>query len=250
MTSTEPERAETPDTGADREQDPAVEDLVLQIEQAYTHPTATARYLAHFLETAKNRDDSIIYDADPATPATVQQVIAGLRALNLTHVACLYPVEHDYYHWTLARRMCRLNAPTRAHLCKSIIMENTRCPHNSIDDPAFSKYYCVIVQYTAKLNTQKLFNFGRDLKQRSISKKNYNFRLVDPEISEQLTGYGTGGVSPFGMKSNVPIILAEAITKLDPPVFWLGAGHIDWKVAVPASDFVATTGCYVTDLES
>ncbi|KNE65739.1 rho guanine nucleotide exchange factor [Allomyces macrogynus ATCC 38327] len=169
------------------------------------------------------------------TPATVKQVIAGLRALNLTHVARLYPVEHDYYHWTLARRMCRLNAPTRAHLCKSIIMENTRCPHNSIDDPAFSKYYCVIVQYTAKLNTQKLFNFGRDLKQRTISKKNYNFRLVDPEISEQLTGYGTGGVSPFGN---------------EPPVFWLGAGHIDWKVAVSTADFVEATGCYVTDLES
>jgi len=49
-------------------------------------------------------------------------------------------------------------------------------------DPLNSKYYAVCVQYTSKLNTQKLMNFVRSLKNKTISKKHYNFRLASPEV--------------------------------------------------------------------
>lgn len=35
-------------------------------------------------------------------------------------------------------------------LCKSIIVENTECISTNCDNPANSKYYCIIIQYTTR----------------------------------------------------------------------------------------------------
>ncbi len=54
----------------------------------------------------------------------------------------------NYYDESLEFRMGILNAASTHHLCKSMIMENTRA-HPSTDgwkDPNNSKYYIVIVQ--------------------------------------------------------------------------------------------------------
>lgn len=57
----------------------------------------------------------------------------------------------------------RVNAPSKEHMCKSVILENTRCTHEDISgmfdtfcffniltlmklDPLYSRYYCVITQ--------------------------------------------------------------------------------------------------------
>lgn len=61
----------------------------------------------------------------------------------------------------------RVNAPSKEHMCKSVVMENTRCTHEDISgiywvwckqrvnelnpsvyeiDPNYSRYYCVITQ--------------------------------------------------------------------------------------------------------
>ncbi|KAG0191650.1 hypothetical protein DFQ28_011332 [Apophysomyces sp. BC1034] len=116
-------------------------------------------------------------------------------------------------------------------------------------DPLYSRYYCVITQYVKPVNITKLINFARELKNKEISKKYYNFRLADPEVSLSLTGYKKGGVCPVGMIQPVPVILAESITKLEPPVIYLGAGHIDWKLGVPVQAFIDATKCMVADLE-
>ncbi|RUP46082.1 YbaK/aminoacyl-tRNA synthetase-associated domain-containing protein [Jimgerdemannia flammicorona] len=142
----------------------------------------------------------------------------------------------------------RLLAPSQAHLCKSVVFENTRCTHNEISNPLNSKYYCVIVQYVASINTQKLMNYVRALNNNLISRKNYNMRLTSPENSLALTGFDYGGVSPIGMKQPVPVILSEAIVELQPPVFFLGAGHVDWKIAMPIDDFLKATKCFMADL--
>jgi hypothetical protein len=34
-------------------------------------------------------------------------------------------------------------------------------------------------------------------------------------------------VTPIGMKTDIPIILCESITKLQPNYFWLGGGEVD-----------------------
>ncbi|KAI8874647.1 hypothetical protein K501DRAFT_204284, partial [Backusella circina FSU 941] len=131
--------------------------------------------------------------------------------LNILYKCQIIPVEPDYYDWELQQRAFRVGAPSRAHMCKSVILENTRCTHNEISDPLYSRYYC----YITPVNTQKLLNYARGLKNKDISKKNYNFRLADPEISLQMTGFEKGGVSPIGMKDPIPVILAESVTKLE-----------------------------------
>lgn len=134
-------------------------------------------------------------------------------------------------------------------MCKSVILENTRCTHNDISDPLYSRYYCVITQYVTPVNTQKLLNYCRAMKNKEISKKYYNYRLADPEVSLKLTGYKKGGVCPIGMLEPIPIIIAESILKLEPPVIYLGAGHIDWKLGIPVQTFIDSTNCFVADLD-
>ena len=91
-------------------------------------------------------------------------------------------------------------------------------------------------------------NFVRILKNKQISKKNYNFRITDKEKSVRLTGFENNGISPIGMTLQIPIILASTITELRPPVFYLGAGHIDWKLALPVQDFIYAMNCFTADL--
>ncbi|KAI8374289.1 uncharacterized protein BYT42DRAFT_499576, partial [Radiomyces spectabilis] len=135
-------------------------------------------------------------------------VIDAVTALGIRDVSQFTQVESDYYEWELQRRADRVNAPSEAHLCKTLIFENTRCTHNEISGMPLA---C----YIAPVNAQKLLNFGRRLKNKEISKKYYKFRLADPEVSFQLTGFRKGGVCPFGMKQPLPVILAESITKLE-----------------------------------
>ncbi|ORZ32152.1 hypothetical protein BCR44DRAFT_1253131 [Catenaria anguillulae PL171] len=230
----------------------ALESEIQAIEQLYLEPIIVAQYTSRFLATASRAAAQYLRDArgddSDRMPLDVARVVKGLAAIQLQGLYQLYLVESDYYSWSLARRMCRLNAPTRDHLCKTIVMENTKCPHDSIEDPKFSKYYAVIVQYTAKLNAQKLLNWGREIMDKKIPKSKYNFRLVPEDVSFKLTGFTNNGVSPFGMTCNLPIILAKGITELQPGIFWLGAGHVDWKVAVPVDEFVKATGCFVVDI--
>ncbi|KAI8344694.1 hypothetical protein BC941DRAFT_508215 [Chlamydoabsidia padenii] len=182
-------------------------------------------------------------------PDVVKQVEQGVKSLGLYHKSRLIPVESDYYDWEIQQRSFRVKAPSHSHMCKTLIMENTRCTHDDISDPLYSKFYCIITRYDSPLNTQVLMNYARDLKDRTISKKNYNFRLADSQVSLEMTGYTKGGVCPVGMKTPIPMIMAESITRLNPPVMFLGAGHVDWKLGIPVQDFIIKTGCFVANLD-
>lgn len=97
-----------------------------------------------------------------------------------------------------------LNAPSEAHLCKSILFVNTRYqqgPAQSIWDPINAQYYLVIVQYVDKINTQKLNNYVHStLGGSQVSKKKYNMRLAPEEKAEELTGFIRNGVCPLGTR--------------------------------------------------
>ncbi|CEP15521.1 hypothetical protein [Parasitella parasitica] len=146
-------------------------------------------------------------------PDVVTQVEQGCKDLGILDQCQLIPVESDYYDWELQQRA--VNAPSKEHMCKSVVLENTRCTHQDISDPNYSRYYCVITQYVKPVNTQKMLNFCRGLKNKEISKKNYNYRLADPE----------------------------------PSVIYLGAGHIDWKLGIPVDTFIKSTNCFIADLD-
>ena len=124
-------------------------------------------------------------------------------------------VPRDYYEQDLDfRRQC-LSAASVQHLCKSIVMENTRAPHDFVECGGFanSKFYCVIiqvlqtaplsshckaeryanrllfaVQYAARLHAEKLKRYLAKLNSK-LGSKNFNMRLAPSEISDRLTSY-------------------------------------------------------------
>ncbi|CAO3584030.1 unnamed protein product [Absidia cylindrospora] len=194
-------------------------------------------------------------------PDVVKQVEQGAKLLGLYHLSRFVLVESNYYDWELQQRSFRVNAPSQSHMCKTLIMENTKCTHNDITGKITKMimktsihhkahlFYCVITRYNSPVNTQVLLNFARSLNNKAISKKNYNFRLADSQVSWKMTGYKKGGVCPVGMKNDIPMIMAESVTRLSPPVMYMGAGHIDWKLGVPVQDFISKTGCMVANLD-
>ncbi|KAL0484642.1 pgk [Acrasis kona] len=160
-------------------------------------------------------------------------------------------VPGDYYDRPLEYRRDCLGAPTIDHLCKSLIMENTRFQG---DDPFADrnncKYYCIVLQYTARLHSDKITRFVSKLNKGKLSNQSFNFRLADEKEQEKLTGFGHNAVVPIGMVNDkIPVIISEKITKLSPyQYFWMGAGEVDWKLEVDVQEFVKTVGAFVADV--
>ncbi|KAI8546551.1 hypothetical protein RHMOL_Rhmol07G0127200 [Rhododendron molle] len=126
------------------------------------------------------------------------------------------------------------------HTCALGVRVNTQAPSNITDcsDRNYSKYYVVVVQYTARFNAETVKNFLYALNDGRIPKKKFNLRLAPEEISQKLTGYEHNAVTCVGMKTDIPVILDEAIVKLNPEFFWLGGGEVDLKLGIRTSAFV------------
>ncbi|XP_047327516.1 uncharacterized protein LOC124931164 [Impatiens glandulifera] len=156
-------------------------------------------------------------------------------------------VPFDYYDWTLEARRDVISAASVDHLCKSIVLVNTQAPSEITDcsDRNNSKYYVVVVQYTARFNAETVRNFLYALNDGKIAKKKFNLRLAPEEISQKLTGYEHNGVTCVGMKTDIPVILDEAIVKLTPDFFWLGGGEIDLKLGIKTSEFINSVKPFV-----
>ncbi|KAL4853830.1 hypothetical protein ACK3TF_005207 [Chlorella vulgaris] len=163
------------------------------------------------------------------------------------HVFCRAPP--DYYSQPLEYRQRVVGAASPHHLCKSIVLTNTRAHPSVTDcsDPLNSKYYLVIVQYTARLHTQKLMAFVKSLSGGRVAAKYFNMRLAPPEVSDELTGFEHNGVSPIGLRTRLPIILSHRVAQLHPDTFFMGAGEVDLKVGLSAADFIAAYQPFVTD---
>lgn len=149
-------------------------------------------------------------------------------------------VPSDYYDWPLESRRDVLAAASIHHLCKSIVLVNTQAQSSVVDcsDRNNSKYYVVVVQYTARFNAEAVKNFLYTLNNGKIPKKKFNLRLAPEETSMNLTGYEHNAVTCIGMKTDIPVILDEAITKLSPDFFWLGGGETDLKWGIKTSEFI------------
>ncbi|KNC56501.1 YbaK/prolyl-tRNA synthetase associated domain-containing protein [Thecamonas trahens ATCC 50062] len=154
----------------------------------------------------------------------------------------------EYYDCSLQWRQALLGAPSIHQLCKSIVFVNKKAPKDVVDcsNPRMSKYYCAIVQYTARINTAELERYVKSLNP-GVAKRKFHFRLVKDDQSAVLTGYGHNAVTPIGMATPIPIVLDAALTKLPQGNFWLGAGEVDLKIRVDANEFVAATNCFVAN---
>ncbi|CAN4077234.1 unnamed protein product [Withania somnifera] len=170
----------------------------------------------------------------------------GVREFRFKRVAS------DYYDWPLEARRDVLGAASIHHLCKSIVLVNTQAPSDITDcsDRNNSKYYVVVVQYTARFNAETVKNFLYTLNDGKIAKKKFNMRLAPEETSIKLTGFEHNGVTCVGMKTDIPVILDKAITKLNPDFFWLGGGEIDLKLGMRTSEFIKFAKPFIVNCSS
>ncbi|XP_011081232.1 uncharacterized protein LOC105164309 isoform X1 [Sesamum indicum] len=191
--------------------------------------------LSHSLSLQSSAADA---NADAST--TTEGRLSAILLSNSVRDFSFKRVPSDYYEWTLEARRDILGAASIHHLCKSIVLVNTQAPPDVTDcsDRNYSKYYVVVVQYTARFNAETVKNFLYALNNGKISKKKFNMRLAPEETSAKLTGYEHNGVTCIGMKTDIPVILDEAITKLNPDFFWLGGGEIDLKWGIRTSEFI------------
>ncbi|KAK9808874.1 hypothetical protein WJX72_005561 [[Myrmecia] bisecta] len=190
-------------------------------------------------EQAQANGTSILANGADVSPTQQRLTLELLQRGIIKHRFVRVP--ECYYDRDLEfRRQC-LGGHSVEHLCKSIILQNSRAPAHVVEcsDPLNSKYYCVIVQYATRMNTDKVKNFVHKLSKGKLGKQYFNFRLAPEEISAQLTGYTHNAVTPLGLATEIPILMSHQIAELQPDFFWLGAGEVDLKVGFSAKDFVA-----------
>ncbi|KZV45333.1 hypothetical protein F511_04071 [Dorcoceras hygrometricum] len=187
-----------------------------------------------------------------AADVTTEARLSAILCANGVRDFAFKRVPSGYYSWPLEARRDALSAASIHHLCKSIVLVNTQAPSNVNDcsNRNYSKYYVVVVQYTARFNAETVKNFLYNLNDGKIAKKKINMRLAPEETSAMLTGYEHNGVTCIGMKTDIPVILDEAIVKLEPDFFWLGGGEIDLKLGIRTSQFIDFVRPFVVNCSS
>jgi prolyl-tRNA editing enzyme YbaK/EbsC (Cys-tRNA(Pro) deacylase) len=154
-------------------------------------------------------------------------------------------------------------------MCKALVMENVdwqptpSSPQETDTDTDThthtsrrnnSRYYMIILQYTATLNEAKLKKAIHALNNThrhthththtpSLPLSNFRFRLAPEETSQKLTGYTHNAVTPFGLPSStipddLPIVLAADILNIKPPFIYMGGGHVNCKLGCRLVEFV------------
>ena len=225
---------------------------------------AVARLESRIISNISNDDD------DPTTTATTTQPSLPEDASE-THKRIheslvrhhpdtissfrVVRVPSDYYDRPLEYRRANLSASSVAHLCKSMVMENTKddrpypegLPTTTASGPWDSKYVMVVVQYVSKLHAEKIRDLVFDRRQGRTPRKKIKFRLAPEEVSRAITGYGHNAVTPVATARAIPVLVSHRILDLRPDFFFLGAGEVDLKVGFSAAEFVEAYCAHVLD---
>ena len=64
-----------------------------------------------------------------------------------------------------------------------------------------------------------------------------------PARAEKVTGYVTGGISPFGQRRPLPTFVDETVELLD--VVWVSGGRRGLEIGIAPADLVAQLGAEV-----
>ncbi|WVZ26383.1 hypothetical protein V8G54_004927 [Vigna mungo] len=225
-----------------------MEEALAELERVQTQLLQRISKLEHsYLPSSLSKNDTV-QDAGTDTVARLSSI---LRSNGVPEFS-FKRVPSDYYDWPLEARRDALSAASIHHLCKSIVLVNTQAPANVVDctNRNNSKYYVVVVQYTARFNAEAVKNFLYSLNNGSIAKKKFNMRLAPEETSMELTGYGHNAVTCIGMKTDIPVILDEAIVKLTPDFFWLGGGEVDLKLGIRTSQLIKFINPFIVNCSS
>jgi prolyl-tRNA editing enzyme YbaK/EbsC (Cys-tRNA(Pro) deacylase) len=193
---------------------------------------------------------------------TAKRLDAALVSAGAAKALHWVRVPANYYDEPLAFRAQCVKAPSVEHMCKTICMENTKCTNTDCGDPINSRWYLVVVQYTARLSQQKLekylhaLNNGPKHPTRKIGKSKFHMRLAKPDDALRLTGYKHGAVAPFATSIPIPTLVSHKIANLQnggESVLFLGGGEYDLKMGVSLDDLLkgafhaATVDCTYDD---
>ncbi|CAH8362735.1 unnamed protein product [Eruca vesicaria subsp. sativa] len=148
--------------------------------------------------------------SSPSLPDDESQTVSRLSAILRSGGVKEFSfkrVSPDYYDRPLESRRDVLGASSVDHLCKSIVLVNTQASSDIKDcsNCNNSKYYVVVVQYTARFNAEAVKSFLYSLNEGKIPKKRFNLRLAPEETSTQLTGFEHNAVTCVGMKTSIPV---------------------------------------------
>ncbi|GAU49347.1 hypothetical protein TSUD_184300 [Trifolium subterraneum] len=159
-----------------------MEQSLADLERVQTHLLQRISKLEqHFnLPSHTNPNPPLINNPQSHTETdTVSRLSSILQTNGVTDFS-FKRVASDYYDWSLESRRDALNAASIHHLCKSIVLVNTQAPSNVVDcsDRNNSKYYVVVVQYTARFNAEAVKNFLYSLNNGTIAKKKFNCKLL------------------------------------------------------------------------
>ncbi|KAF9166806.1 hypothetical protein DFQ27_007593 [Actinomortierella ambigua] len=158
-----------------------------------------------------------------------------------------FHVDSDYYNWAYEQRARVMGCPSTFHLCKTLIFDNTKYRQDESQPIDHNRYWAIIVQYEGAVNVPKLEKAVRE--RTGASRKATHLRIAAAEKSLELTGFTNNAVSPVGMKSDIPILISSAIAELDPPLIYLGAGHVDWKIAIPVKGLLEHWNASIVDFQ-
>ena len=153
---------------------------------------------------------------------TLAHLIADVGASGALGCA-LHRVTPNYYGLDLPARAAQLRC-TPDQLCKTLVFENVH-PARPAASPALgdAQYIAVVLQYTARLDADAL---ERWLKRAGAGA----VKLRAAEGMEALTGFAHNGVSIFGSRRPLPVVVAKSIASLR--YIWLGGGEPDVKLRV------------------
>lgn len=145
---------------------------------------------------------------------TTESVSRVARAASALPGCALVRVPADYYSRSLRERAALLRAPQEA-LCKTLIYENRG---------GGPRYIAVVVQYIARVDTQAL---ARVISVPGGARAD----VILCADGESVSGFSHGSVAPFGLRTEMPLLVASDAIKSS-HVLWLGGGAPDVKLRV------------------
>jgi len=165
--------------------------------------------------------------------------------------AVLKRVPSHYYSLPLSGRAQILNASSESQLCKTIVLENLAWEEEvsaaEQDLSTNPRYLALVVQYEAKIDVDALESKVQSLRpaENRLARKRFRFQLAPESVSDELTGFIHNAVTPFGMKTPIPVVVCQRVLDCRPPFIFLGGGEVDMKLGLATVDLLRGTGASV-----
>jgi prolyl-tRNA editing enzyme YbaK/EbsC (Cys-tRNA(Pro) deacylase) len=81
--------------------------------------------------------------------------------------------------------------------------------------------------------------------EKRLPRKRFHFQLAAEAVSSRLGGFDHNAVSPFGLLTDLPIVVCKRCIDLKFPYLYMGGGKVDVKLGISVSDFLRSTGAIV-----